>query len=290
MSRKKFKRAPQLTPSERKRQLTRCAIEAFAANGIGRANHAQVAALAGVAVPTVFTYFPTREDLVDGVLGEIETALVDIITTELYNPELTAFDKYLNLLSNYTIAMERDPDLVKVFLDWTTCFEQSLSQRFQKYQKKLISLLSEIVEQGRDNNEFETDVDSLDAALMIYSSANILAQIKFFNYDIDLTHYLVALVSSVLHLKADEVARHSKAFSPQKITLSKRESKQRDWQQHIAAWQHGDLTQAQYCEQHGLKLPTFCYWRSRLKSANTNTNVPPVTASGRFRQHARPSH
>jgi TetR/AcrR family transcriptional regulator, hemagglutinin/protease regulatory protein len=276
MSRKKFKRASQLSPLERKRQLTRCAIEAFAANGIGRANHAQVAELAGVAVPTVFTYFPSREDLVDGVLAEVEIALVSIIETELNNSKLTAFEKYLNLLSNYTKAMDQDPALVKVFLDWTTSFEKNLSDRFQKYLKKLISLLSQIVDEGRANNEFGPEVNRLDAALMIYSSANILAQIKFFDYDIDLTHYLVALVSSVLHLKADEVARYSQTFtstigslpdfSPSHNMPNRSESKAKRWQQHIEAWQQGNLTQAQYCEQNGLKLPTFSYWRGRLKA------------------------
>lgn len=281
MNRQKFKRASQLTPLERKRQLTRCAIEAFAANGIGRANHAQVAELAGVAVPTVFTYFPSREDLVDGVLKEVEIALVSIIETELKNSELTAFEKYLNLLSNYTKAMDQDPALVKVFLDWTTSFEKNLSDRFQKYLKKLISLLSQIVDEGRANNEFGPEVNRLDAALMIYSSANILAQIKFFDYDIDLTHYLVALVSSVLHLKADEVARYSNTFtspigslpdfSPSNSMPDRSGSKAKRWQQHIEAWQQGNLTQAQYCEQNGLKLPTFSYWRGRLKSGEIDS-------------------
>ncbi len=44
------------------------------------------------------------------------------------------------------------------------------------------------------------------------------------------------------------------------------------WQQHIAAWQRSGQTRAAYCEQNGLKLQTFAYWRKRLK-----VEVRPVT-------------
>ena len=208
MTNQKRTRAQRLAPEERKRQLTRCAIKAFATYGIGRANHAQVASLAKVAVPTVFLYFPTRESLVDAVLNEVETLLLEIIRAEALKKDLTAFEKLLNLLSRYVDAMDSDPDLVKVFLDWTTSFEEYLSTHMQSYLKKLVAALSGIIDDGKKNKEFDPVVSPLDASLMIYSSANMLAQIKFFYSDVDIKHYLISLISAVLHI--DQNKAHKK--------------------------------------------------------------------------------
>jgi AcrR family transcriptional regulator len=43
----------------------------FAEGGLGAARHAEIAERAGVAVSTVFVYFPTREDLVRDVLDAV---------------------------------------------------------------------------------------------------------------------------------------------------------------------------------------------------------------------------
>lgn len=201
MSNRSYKRATQLSPEERRRQLLRCAITAFATNGLGRGTHAQVAKLAGVAVPTVFSYFPTREDLVDGVLKEIEGLLLGIVRADMQRDDMTTFDKLFTLLSRYVTAIKEDPDIVKVFLDWTTSFEASLAEKFQLYLEKLMKLLGEIIEQGQRKQEFGADVTPIDAALMIYSSANVLAQIKFYNYGVDDDHYILSLLNSVLHLQ-----------------------------------------------------------------------------------------
>lgn len=39
--------------------------------------------------------------------------------------------------------------------------------------------------------------------------------------------------------------------------------KARFWHDHFTAWQASSLSQSAYCEQHGLKLSNFTYWRSR---------------------------
>ena len=43
--------------------------------------------------------------------------------------------------------------------------------------------------------------------------------------------------------------------------------KRQRWQGHISAWQSSGLSQAKYCERHGLSYSTFLYWRSQLKNA-----------------------
>lgn len=270
MSEKKSKRAAQLSPKDRRRQLLRCAISAFAANGLGRGTHAQVAKLAGVAVPTVFAYFPTREDLVYAVLGEIESNLLGIIRAELRREELTAFQKYQNLLSNYILAIEDDPDIIKVFLDWTTSFEASLAMKFQAYLEKLVDLLKTIVEEGQRKNEVSRDVNPVDAALMIYSSANVLAQIKFYNYGINDNHYVVSLINSVLHFNEKSsgaspnlIATNSTSNGSKKLAANSAETRAY-WQAHINTWKGSGLSQTAYCAAHGLSRSVFSSWLKKL--------------------------
>ena len=37
------------------------------------------------------------------------------------------------------------------------------------------------------------------------------------------------------------------------------------WAQQIQAWEHSQLAQQEFCRQHTLSYPQFCYWRKRLK-------------------------
>ena len=39
------------------------------------------------------------------------------------------------------------------------------------------------------------------------------------------------------------------------------------WQTHIEQWQESDLTQTEYCRQHGLKTYTFRYWKLKNQPA-----------------------
>ena len=41
------------------------------------------------------------------------------------------------------------------------------------------------------------------------------------------------------------------------------------WEPHLAAWRDSGLSQAAYCRRHGLSLPCFGYWRSKLHAAWT---------------------
>jgi len=43
------------------------------------------------------------------------------------------------------------------------------------------------------------------------------------------------------------------------------EPKHTFWAQQIEAWEHSQLGQQEFCRQHSLSYPQFCYWRKRLK-------------------------
>ena len=49
--------------------------------------------------------------------------------------------------------------------------------------------------------------------------------------------------------------------------------RQEDWPAHMKAWGQSGQSRAAYCEQHGLKLSTFAYWRQRLKTDSTSVRL-----------------
>ena len=72
-------RAVRLTAEARRAQLLNCALEVFASRGLSEARHTDVAAAAGVSVPTMFHYYPTREVLAEAVLAEVSRFLLEDI-------------------------------------------------------------------------------------------------------------------------------------------------------------------------------------------------------------------
>jgi len=196
------RRAAQLPPEERREQLLQCAVKVFAEMGIGSAGHAQVAKAAGVAVPTVFAYFPTRIALVQAVTGEAEKYVFNMLRKyTVESPQLSAFDRLYGILSYWAKSTDTHPDLIKVFSNWSTSFQPDIEPLFQTCFARVIKVLGDIVREGQKNGEFGKDVDPIDAALIIQSSGNLIAHLRFSKYSsARLTKYLADLIRGALQI------------------------------------------------------------------------------------------
>lgn len=142
-----------LDPDARKAQLLRHAISAFAEAGIERAVHADVAQRAGVSTPTVFKYFPTREALVDAVLGQVETTIFNLIK-QVPNPTtLRPEDLMHEWALKLSALCETDPDIMKVLLSWSVAFS-SIRGRYQAFEnQKLAMMTSRMINPGPDRSD-----------------------------------------------------------------------------------------------------------------------------------------
>jgi TetR/AcrR family hemagglutinin/protease transcriptional regulator len=200
------KRAAQLSPEERRDQLLQHAIAVFAKHGLGSAGHSQIARAAGVSVPTVFSYFPTKMALVEAVVGAVETYIFDLITRQRCDqPNPTTFERLYRVMLAWSVAAETHPDIVKVFLNWSTSFHPDIKPLFDAYFERVVSSLEEIVREGYVNGEFGSDVDTRDAALILQGSGNLIAHLKFSNYDKDkMTKLLVDVVQGAVRLGLSE--------------------------------------------------------------------------------------
>ncbi len=176
------KRAPSLPRGERRDQLLGCAIRVFARQGIGSARHAAIAAEAGVAVPTVFSYFPTRAELVREVLLEVDRFLIEMIQDVVARKEGAA-DTLLAVVREFAHRAESHPDHIKVWLDWSTAVRDEIWPLYEDFQTRVIRSFVEVIRKGQASGELMRTVDPEAAAYLVVGSGNMIAQMMFTRRD-----------------------------------------------------------------------------------------------------------
>ena len=198
------RRAQRLAPEERYKQLLTCALRVFARRGIGAARHAEIAAEAGVAVPTVFAYFPSRDALVREVLREADRFLAAMVWRAVAAGE-TAYDKLLSVTRAFAECVESDPDTMKVWLNWSTAMRDDVWPLYEDLQRRVILQFAELIREGQEKGEVEEKVNPEVAAYMVVGGGHMIAQMKFTGRSpAEVEEYLETLVCGALHPRDGE--------------------------------------------------------------------------------------
>ena len=157
-------------------------------------------------MPTVFSYFPTKVALVEAVVGAVEKYIFELISRQRSDQtKTTTFDRIYGLMLSWSVAAETHPDIIKVFLNWSTSFHPDIKPLFDAYFERVVSRLEEIVREGYVNGEFRRDVDTRDAALILQGSGNLIGYLTFSNYDKDkMAKLLVDVVQGAVRLGLSE--------------------------------------------------------------------------------------
>ena len=192
------KRAPKLSPEKRREQLIDCAIEIYANHGIEGARRSHVALRAGVSVPTVYAYFDTRESLTEAVLKRVDTRIKEIVWNAAAEDKL-AFDKILNVARAFSNNVELDSAIMKIWLDWSTAFENATWTRYEDLQRRVANLFCEIISVGQTSGELSPDLGPEIAAYIIIGGGQMAAQMKLTSTAaIDIEVFLHQLVAGAL--------------------------------------------------------------------------------------------
>lgn len=195
------KRAPKLSPEKRREQLIDCAIEIYVNHGIEGARRSNVALKAGVSVPTVYAYFDTRESLTEAVLNRVESHITEIVWNAAAEDE-HAFDKILNVARAFSNTVELDPAIMKIWLDWSTAFENATWALYEDLQSRVANLFCEIIGVGQTSGELSPDLDPEIAAYIIIGGGQMAAQMKLTSpAAIDIEVFLHQLVAGALRAK-----------------------------------------------------------------------------------------
>ena len=166
-----------LSPEARRERLLTCALRVFARRGIGAAHHAEIAAEAGVSVPTVFVYFPTRAALVDAVLAEVARfyiALAEDVhasggpALEVVNAHAMAFAR----------SIDEHPDYASVLLNWSSAVRTEHWPRYRAMETRVLALMARTLARGQRQGSVAREITATDAARIVYGAAYLIAQQK----------------------------------------------------------------------------------------------------------------
>lgn len=167
-----------LTPQARRAQLLDCALAAFAEHGVARATHSQVAERAGVSVPAVHSYFRTREDLVAAVLGEVEAYLLEIVSRSLGGPK-PVHEALQALAVNFSRDAKEKPDMIKVWLDWSTGVRADVWPRYMDVLDRLHGIAEKVLERGKREGVIPPALNVKAAARTYLGGGHTVALMQF---------------------------------------------------------------------------------------------------------------
>ncbi len=171
-------RRTRLQPEERKAQLLGCAVAAFAEHGVARATHSHVAERAGVSVSAVHSYFRTRDDLVQATLGEVEAYLVDIVSTSL-GGRRPVFETLMTLATRFAADAREKPDMIKVWLDWSTGVGAEVWPRYLDVLDRLHRMARKVFARGKREGLLARDLNTGAAARIYIGGGHTVALMRF---------------------------------------------------------------------------------------------------------------
>ena len=167
-----------LSPQARRAQLLDCALAAFAEHGVARATHSHVAERAGVSVPAVHSYFRTRDDLVAAVLGEVEAYLIEIVSRSLGGPK-PVHEALEALAVNFSRDAKEKPDMIKVWLDWSTGVRADVWPRYMDVLDRLHGIAEKVLERGKREGVIPPALNVKAAARAYLGGGHTVALMQF---------------------------------------------------------------------------------------------------------------
>lgn len=167
-----------LSPQVRRAQLLDCALAAFAEHGVARATHSHVAERAGVSVPAVHSYFRTRDDLVAAVLGEVEAYLIEIVSHSLGGPK-PVHEALEALAVNFSRDAKEKPDMIKVWLDWSTGVRADVWPRYMDVLDRLHGIAEKVMERGKREGVIPPALNVKAAARAYLGGGHTVALMQF---------------------------------------------------------------------------------------------------------------
>jgi len=177
-----------LSPEDRRAQLLSFAVSAYARTGVERAGHGDVAKLAGVSTATVFNYFPTREALTQAVFSRIRDRIEQLFIG-LPPTTTSAGDQVRVMATAFDLLLGNEPDLIKVFLNWSVAFGPDVRPQFLEFQDHILTEITKHLPDGQD--------DRSDARI-IMGAADMLALMKLDETDPDTIQRFVDRLADAL--------------------------------------------------------------------------------------------
>jgi len=146
---------------ERQKEIIEATMDLTAEQGIKRVTTQAIADRVGIAQPTIFRHFKTREAIFSAVIGWISDNLFKAISKGA-NPETPADEKLRILIERQLTFIDKHRAIPKVLFSDLLHLESpklkaALQEVMNRYIKRVTQLLTEGVETGLYREDFDAD-------------------------------------------------------------------------------------------------------------------------------------
>ena len=172
-------RAARLAPDARRAQLLATALSVFGNKGLNSARLTDLAQAAGVALPTVLHYFPSREALLAEVLREVARFLLEDLLADSARKIVSAPAAIEDILLRFCDAIDDHPDHVRIWLEWSVGVQETRWQDYLAFYAGALDGIGAVLARGRAAGEIDPALSLADAARVVVSLAHMIVQMKF---------------------------------------------------------------------------------------------------------------
>ncbi|WP_147803447.1 TetR/AcrR family transcriptional regulator [Alkalicoccus halolimnae] len=145
------------------------AVKVIAENGYHHSQVSKIAKEAGVADGTIYLYFKNKEDILISLFEEKMGVFVDYIKGKILDAT-SIEDKLYILIHMHLSQLEKDHDLALV--TQLELRQSNISIRFKVNEvlKGYLGLIDSIIEEGKQEGEFDPDIDTRMMRQVIFGS------------------------------------------------------------------------------------------------------------------------
>lgn len=176
-----------LPPDERRAQLLEIAIDVFAERGLGAARHTEIAERAGVAVSTVFVYFPTREVLVRAVLDAVAKFFLGLLE-QAHAQEAPCAEILRGINERLIEQLETHRSQVLVWLEWGSAVRAEVWPAYRAFTEQVVAVTRRTFERGQREGSVAPDADCESLARLFASTSQSIARLQLGDVDPDTIH------------------------------------------------------------------------------------------------------
>lgn len=144
---------------QRQKEIVQATMDLTAEHGIKKVTTQAIADKVGIAQPTIFRHFKTRDDIFAAVIGWIAENLFKAISSAL-KPGDQPDEQLRKLLQRQLTFINKHPAIPKVlFSDLLHLESPKLKSALQEVMNRYISRVSQLLSQGKESGVFREDLD-----------------------------------------------------------------------------------------------------------------------------------
>ena len=145
---------------ERRKEIVQATMELTAEQGIKKVTTQAIADRVGIAQPTVFRHFKTRDDIFAAVIGWIAENLSKAILSGV-NPNDSPDEKLRKLLKSQLTFINKHRAVPKVlFSDLLYLESPKLKALLQELMNGYIKRVTQLLQQGKESGAFREELDT----------------------------------------------------------------------------------------------------------------------------------